>query len=148
MRAALEQAAAAAARGEVPVGAVVVWRDKIIAAAHNRREGDRCATAHAELLAIEEACRVRGGWRLHGCELFVTLEPCLMCAGAAVNARIDRVVYGASDLRFGALGSLIDASSCGLNHKLDVTPGILADDCRALLKSFFRQKRGADKVDG
>ena len=148
MREALKLAAEAAEAGEVPVGAVVVWQDKIIAASGNRRESDKCATAHAELLAIEEACRVRGGWRLHGCELYVTLEPCLMCAGAAINARIDRVVFGAHDLRFGALGSLLDANAQGLNHKLTVTPGILADESRALLQSFFRRKRTGEANGG
>ncbi len=143
MSAALEQARLAAECGEVPVGAVVVYRDEIIAAAHNTRETDRCATSHAELRAMEQACRVRGGWRLFDCELFVTLEPCAMCAGAAVNARVDRVVYGASDLRFGALGSAFDLMTVGLNHKYEVVPGVLGDECRALLQEFFRARRGA-----
>lgn len=141
MGAALDEARLAAECGEVPVGAVVVYGDTVIAAAHNTRESDRCATSHAELRALEEACRVRGGWRLFGCELFVTLEPCVMCAGAAVNARVDRVVYGASDIRFGALGSVLDVSGIPLNHKYEVTGGVLGDDCRELLTAFFRKKR-------
>ncbi len=142
MAAALKLARRAAEVGEVPVGAVVVYDGRIIAAAHNRRESDRCATAHAELLAISEACRARGGWRLFGCELYVTLEPCVMCAGAAVNARLDRVVYGASDIRFGALGSAVDVNSIGLNHKYEVCGGVLGSECRELLQEFFRRKRG------
>ncbi|MGI6167771.1 MAG: tRNA adenosine(34) deaminase TadA [Eubacteriales bacterium] len=141
MSAALELAHKAKEAGEVPVGAVVVYDNRIIASAYNRREGDRCATAHAELLAIEQACAYRGGWRLFGCELYVTLEPCVMCAGAAINARLDRVVYGATDLRFGALGSLTDVNSLGLNHKLKVTGGVLEEECRALLQEFFRERR-------
>lgn len=141
MSAALEEARIAAQMGEVPVGAVVVYKDKIIAAAHNTRESDKCATSHAELCAIRQACSVRGGWRLFDCELFVTLEPCAMCAGAAVNARVDRVVFGAFDHRFGALGSALDLMSVGLNHKYEVVSGVLEDECRELLRTFFRQRR-------
>ncbi len=141
MNAALMQARLAGDAGEVPVGAVVVYNDEIIASAYNRRESDKCATSHAELLAIEAACRARGGWRLFGCELYVTLEPCVMCAGAAVNARLDRVVYGARDLRFGALGSITDVNSIGLNHKYEAVGGVLEEDCRTLLQEFFRRKR-------
>lgn len=141
MREAISQARAAAETGDVPVGAVVVYRGEIIARGCNMRERDRRATAHAELIAIEEACRVRGGWRLFDCELYVTLEPCIMCAGAVINARINRIIYGARDLRFGALGSLFDANSLGLNHKLEVTGGVLEDECRELLRSFFRSRR-------
>ena len=141
MREAIRLANIAAEHGEVPVGAVVVYKDEIIASAYNRRECDKCATHHAELMAIEEACRVRGGWRLFGCELFVTMEPCAMCAGAIVNARIDRVVFGAPDLRFGAVGSLFDINSFGLNHKFEAVGGVLEDECRELLQNFFRQRR-------
>lgn len=143
MSAALEQARLAAEQGEVPVGAVVVYRDEIIAAACNSRETDRCATSHAELRALEQACHVRGGWRLFDCELYVTLEPCAMCAGAAVNARIDRVVYGAYDMRFGALGSALDLMTCGLNHRYEVVSGVLEPECRELLQKFFRERRTA-----
>ena len=141
MSAALEMARLAGEAGEVPVGAVVVYNDEVIASAYNRRESDKCATSHAELLAVEAACRARGGWRLFGCELYVTLEPCVMCAGAAVNARLDRVVFGAKDLRFGALGSITDINSIGLNHKYEVVGGVLENECRTLLQDFFRQKR-------
>lgn len=145
MSAALEQARLAAEQGEVPVGAVVVYRDEVIAAACNSRETDRCATSHAELRALEQACRVRGGWRLFDCELYVTLEPCAMCAGAAVNARIDRVVYGAYDRRFGALGSALDLMTCGLNHRYEVVDGVLEPECRELLQKFFRERRAASE---
>lgn len=141
MQLAIEQAAIAAENGEVPVGAVVVYKDNVIAAAHNTRETDKCATAHAEIKAIEEACRVRGGWRLFDCELYVTLEPCVMCAGAAVNARIDKIVYGASDIRFGALGSVMDVMSYPLNHKCEVVGGVLGDQCRSMLTYFFKDRR-------
>ncbi len=146
MSAALEQARLAAAGGEVPVGAVVVYHDEIIAAAHNTREADRCATSHAELRAMEQACRARGGWRLFDCELYVTLEPCAMCAGAAVNARVDRVVYGAYDRRFGALGSAFDLMSVELNHRFEVVPGVLEAECRELLQGFFRERRAAKDI--
>lgn len=141
MSAAISEAKIAANEGEVPVGAVVVYKDEIIASAHNTRETDKCATSHAELRAIEEACRVRGGWRLFDCELYVTLEPCTMCAGAAVNARLDRVIYGASDLRFGALGSNFNVMSFDLNHKYEVVGGVLGDECRILLQEFFKERR-------
>lgn len=141
MREAIRLARIAEENGEVPVGAIVVYKDEIIASAYNRRENDKCATHHAELLAIEEACRVRGGWRLFGCELFVTMEPCVMCAGAIVNARLDRVVFGAPDLRFGAVGSLFDINSFGLNHKFEAVGGVLEEECRELLQNFFRRRR-------
>ena len=108
MREAIALAKEAEARDEVPVGALIVHRGEVIARASNTRESTKCATHHAELLAIEEACRVLGGWRLPDCTLYVTMEPCVMCAGAIINARIDRVVYGTHDIRFGAFGSLID----------------------------------------
>lgn len=148
MQAALDQARLAADEGEVPVGAVVVYRDEIIAAAHNTRENDKCATSHAELRALEMACSARGGWRLFDCELYVTLEPCAMCAGAAVNARVERVVYGAPDKRFGALGSAFDLMAVELNHRYEVVEGVLEDECRELLQSFFRQRRGYRNADG
>lgn len=138
---AIEQAKKAAEIGEVPVGAVVVYKDTVIATAYNRRENDKCATSHAELKAIESACEARGGWRLFDCELYVTLEPCVMCAGAAVNARLDRIVYGASDVRFGALGSALDVMSVPLNHKYEVVGGVLKDECKALLTDFFKERR-------
>ena len=141
MTEALSLAAKAEECDEVPVGAVIVRDGKIIARAYNRRQTDKCATAHAEILAIEEACRNLGGWRLPGAVLYVTLEPCPMCAGAAVNARVGRVVYGASDIRFGALGSLINLAELPLNHKPEVTAGVLAEECRNILSEYFRRKR-------
>ena len=141
MREAMREARLAAELDEVPVGAVVVRDGEIIARAHNTRETTKCATHHAEILAIEEACRVLGGWRLIGATLYVTMEPCAMCAGAIVNARIPRVVYGTRDLRFGALGSLFDMVGLPLNHTPSVTAGVLEDECREMLRAYFKKKR-------
>lgn len=141
MRMAIELAREAEKIDEVPVGALVVRDGVIIAKAFNTRESSKCATHHAELLAIEEACRVLGGWRLPGVTLYVTMEPCAMCAGAIINARVPRVVYGCLDLRFGAFGSLIDLSAVGLNHKPEVVGGVLGEECRELLSSYFKRKR-------
>ena len=141
MAAALEEARRARALGEVPIGAVIARDGEVIAAAHNRRETDKNALAHAETLAIDAACAKLGGWRLPGCTLYVTLEPCLMCAGAVLNARIGRVVYGAADPTSGALGSKIDARAAGLNHTFEVTAGVLADACAEELRGFFRDLR-------
>ncbi len=146
MRLALSQARMAAQRGEVPVGAVVTRGDRLVASAHNLREVDRDPTAHAELLAIIRASQVLGRWRLSGCTLYVTLEPCPMCAGAIVNARLDRVVYGATDPKAGAVRSLFTiADDPRLNHRASLTAGILEDDCSAILKNFFRARRKAAK---
>lgn len=141
MRLALAEAEKAAALGETPVGAVLVWEDRVVAAAHNRRELDKVATAHAELLAIEGACKVLGGWRLHKATLYVTLEPCPMCAGAILNARIKRVVYGARDPKAGCCGSLFDLYALPFNHHPQVQGGVLEAEAAALLSSFFRQLR-------
>ena len=126
---------------EVPVGAVAVKDGKIIARAHNTREGDKCATHHAEILAIERACAALGGWRLPGVCLYVTMEPCAMCAGAIINARIERVVYAVHDIRFGAFGSLLDLSKLPLNHKPELVGGVLEEENRALLSDYFKKKR-------
>lgn len=144
MRRAIELAKKAASLGEVPVGAVVVKGDEIIAEGYNRRETDKNATAHAELLAINEACKKLGGWRLHMCELYVTLEPCPMCAGAIVNSRIKRVVIGSKDAKAGAFGTLINLNFYPLNHKPEVEFGVCEREATALLQEFFiklRQKR-------
>lgn len=139
---ALEEAKTAFAVGEIPIGAVIIYQKKAIARAYNLRESMPCATAHAELLAIEKACRVLGRWRLSGCTLYVTCEPCPMCAGAIVNSRLDRVVYGCADPKAGAVRSLFQlADSPLLNHRAAVTAGVRADECAALLKEFFRRKR-------
>ena len=145
MRRAIELARAAAESDEVPVGAVAVKDGRIIAEAFNTRETSKCATHHAEVLAIEAACRALGGWRLPGVTLYVTMEPCAMCAGAIINARIPRVVFGAPDLRFGAFGSLIDLSSVPLNHKPEIVGGLLADECVQMLSSYFAKKRTEEK---
>ena len=126
---------------EVPIGAVIVRDGKIIARAHNTRESSKCATHHAEILAIEEACRTLGGWRLPETTIYVTLEPCAMCAGAIINARIPNVVYGAPDLRFGAFGSLIDLSEIPLNHKPEIRRHVRCEECKNLLGEYFRKKR-------
>mgnify|MGYP000614085265 CR=1 FL=1 len=148
MQAALEEARAAAALGEVPVGAVVAKDGEIIARAHNLRESGKNAIYHAELLAIDAACKALGGWRLWQCELYVTLEPCPMCAGAIINSRIKRVVYGASDLKAGSFGSVVNFNSLAYNHKPEITGGILEEECASLLSNFFlklRQKRAENK---
>ena len=141
MRIALEEAALAAAEDEVPIGAVAVRGDRVLARAHNTREHDKCATHHAEILAIEEACRALGGWRLPDVTLYVTVEPCAMCAGAIVNARVPTVVYGAPDPRFGALGSRLNINEAGLNHKAELRSGVLEEECRAAMADYFRSKR-------
>ena len=141
MKLALEESRLAAKEDEVPIGAIIVRGGKVIARAHNRRESSRCATHHAEILAIEDACRALGGWRLPDTTLYVTLEPCAMCAGAIINARIPRVVFGASDVRFGALGSLFDLNSLPLNHKAEVVSGVLKEEAKDTLSEYFRAKR-------
>ena len=141
MRAALALAAEAAAAGEVPVGAVVVRGEEILGRGRNRREGDRSALAHAEIEAIRAACEAVGDWRLTGCELFVTLEPCPMCAGAILNARLDGVIYGASDKDAGAVGSVIHLFDVPFGHRPRVTPGVLEGECADLLNRFFRRLR-------
>ncbi len=141
MGAALDEARQAAALGEVPVGAVVVRRGEIVAAAHNTRETERNAVHHAELLAIERACRALGGWRLWECELFVTLEPCPMCAGAVINSRIRRVVYGVADPKAGCCGSVTDLFALPFNHRPAVEKGLRAGEASALLAEFFVRLR-------
>ncbi len=141
MQQALALASEAAELDEVPVGCVIVQDGVVIARALNTRETSKCATHHAEVLAIEEACRTLGGWRLPRCTLYVTLEPCPMCAGAIANARIDRVVFGAYDPKGGAYGSVVDLAALPLNHKPAVTGGVAEEACREVLTSYFRRKR-------
>ena len=139
---ALAQARQAAAEDEVPVGAVIVHNGAVVAAAHNGREQLRDPTAHAEMIAITQAAEALGSWRLEGCTLYVTLEPCPMCAGAIVQARIPRVVYGAIDPKAGAVESLYELLSDNrLNHRCEIERGILADECGDLLRQFFAAKR-------
>ncbi len=142
MEQALGEARRAAAIGEVPVGAIIVAGDSIIGRGHNRRESDGDPLAHAELLSIAEAARAIGGWRLEGCAIYVTLEPCAMCAGALVNSRVERLVFGAPDPKAGFCGSLGDlVRDRRLNHRLDVTSGVLAAECGELLSGFFAELR-------
>ena len=142
MSLALELAREAAACGEVPVGAVVVdGAGRVIGQGRNRREESGDATAHAELEAIREACRSLGDWRLEGCALYVTLEPCPMCTGAIINARIPTVVFGAREANFGSCGSVIDLFSERYGHRPAVYPGVLCGECAAALRDFFRDKR-------
>ena len=144
MREALAEARVAAAVGEVPIGAVVVRDGEVVARAHNRRELDQDPSAHAEFAAVCAAAQALGRWRLSDCTVYVTLEPCCMCAGLMVNARVGRCVYGASDAKAGALGSLYDLNADSrLNHRFNVTAGVLADECRELLSSYFGGLRGA-----
>lgn len=147
MREALAEARAAAVVGEVPIGAVVVRAGEIVARAHNRRELDQDPSAHAEFAALCAAAQSLGRWRLSDCTVFVTLEPCCMCAGLMVNARVGRCVYGAADAKAGALGSLYDLNADSrLNHRFNVTAGVLADECRAVLSGYFAGLRGVDGI--
>lgn len=141
MAEALALAKEAAAEGEVPVGCVITLGDKIVGRGRNRRETGKSALAHAEIEAINEACRTLGGWRLWECTLYVTLEPCPMCAGAIINARIPRVVYGASDAKCGACGSVCNLFSMAFNHHPQVETGVLETECARLLTEFFQNLR-------
>jgi tRNA(adenine34) deaminase len=142
MRAALEEARAALDHDDVPIGAVVVRDGEVIAARHNEREATNDPTAHAEVLALRDAAKAVGSWRLTDCTLYVTVEPCVMCAGAVINARVGRLVYGAPDLKAGATASLYNVcADPRLNHNPPVTHGILAEDAAALLAEFFRSRR-------
>lgn len=141
MRLAIEQAKIAAKLGEIPVGAVLVKGGEVISSGYNRREVDSSATAHAEVLAIEAACKKLGTWRLTDCELYVTLEPCPMCAGAIINSRIRRVVYGAKDEKAGCCGSVADFFVMPFNHNPLSRSGVLAEECRCLLQDFFAELR-------
>lgn len=139
---ALAEAARAADIGEVPIGAVIVRDGAVIGRGHNLRETDKDPTLHAEIIAIREAARHLGGWRLMGCTLYVTIEPCPMCAGAVLMARIDRVVYGAADPKAGCAGTLYDLlSDERFNHRAEVTAGVRETECGAIIREFFRQRR-------
>jgi len=143
MREALRCARAAADMGEVPVGCVIERDGAIIATGHNRRQTDDDPTAHAEIIAIRQAARVVGDWRLERCTLAVTLEPCPMCAGAIVNARIPTLVYGAADPKMGCVNTLHElCTDPRMNHRVEVVPGVMAEDCAELLRAFFRARRG------
>ena len=142
MKEAIKEAKKAEKKDEVPIGAVIVYQDKIIARGHNLREKKQLSLAHAEVEAIQKACKKLGTWRLENCELYVTLEPCPMCAGAILQSRIEKVIYGASDPKGGSVGSCFNMYSIsGFNHYPEVVSGILQEDCAALLKNFFKNKR-------
>ncbi|MCP4429202.1 MAG: tRNA adenosine(34) deaminase TadA [Chloroflexi bacterium] len=142
MRLALKQAQLAADLGEVPVGAVVIWQGQVIGRGHNRKESDLDPTAHAEIIALREAAAFLRNWRLIDATLYCTLEPCPMCAGAMIQARLPQLVYGAKDTRFGADGSIVDVFNAeGFNHRVDITAGILENNAAEMLQTFFRSLR-------
>lgn len=141
MKEALRLATEAAAEGEVPVGAVVVIDGKIVGRGRNRREKDKNALAHAELEAINEACRTLGGWRLWQCDMYVTLEPCPMCTGAIINSRIKRLVYGASDYKAGSCGSVVNLFDLPYNHKPEIVADFMKEECSTILTDFFKKLR-------
>lgn len=141
MKEALRLADEAALEGEVPVGAVVTIDGRIVGRGRNRREKDKNALAHAELEAINEACRTLGGWRLWQCDMYVTLEPCPMCTGAIINSRIKRLVYGASDYKAGSCGSVVNLFDLPYNHKPEVTAGFMQEECAQKLTDFFKNLR-------
>lgn len=142
MRMALDEAKKAYALEEVPIGAVLVIDEVVVSCGHNMRETWQDATAHAEMIALKEGCNRLQRWRLTGATLYVTIEPCPMCAGALVMSRIDRLVYGSADYKAGAVESIFNiVNHRGLNHRLNVTAGVLGDECQALMKRFFRERR-------
>lgn len=148
MKIAIGEAKKAFLLDEVPVGAVIVKDGKVIAKGHNLRETLRNATAHAEIVAINDACTKLNGWRLFGCDMYVTLEPCPMCAGALVNARIDKVIYGAEDIKRGACSSIYNITEDErLNHRLEVIGGVCEEECRKLMQDFFLLKRRKSSSD-
>ena len=147
MKMAINQAIAALSKGEVPIGAVIVRDDKVIAKAHNLRQTKQIATYHAEVLAIDKACKKLKSWRLDECEMYVTLEPCIMCAGAITNARLKKVYFGAYERKSGAvLSNFRILFKSGLNHNVEVEGGILEKDCSQILKDFFYKRRTENKV--
>jgi len=145
MRVALEQAHIAAHEGETPVGAVCVMGDRVVSVGRNHRETGKNALAHAEIEAINGACEALGGWRLWQCELYVTLEPCPMCAGAIINSRIRRVIFGASDYKSGSCGSVVNLFDLPYNHRPELVSGCLEEECAALLSEFFKDLRERKK---
>ena len=145
MKEAIRRAKTAAKYGETPVGCVIVKDGKIISSGRNKRENGKNALYHAELEAINKACKKLGGWRLHQCDLFVTLEPCPMCAGAIINARIKNVYYGAKDLKSGSFGSIVNLSELSYNHKPQIYAGIMEEQCSAVLTDFFKELRQSKK---
>ena len=145
MQLALEEARKAAELGEIPIGAVLVHDGEVVCSAHNMRETWQSATAHAEVIVIEEACKKLARWRLSGCTLYVTVEPCPMCAGAVANARIKKVYFGAYDSKMGAMNSVIDLSKYNFNHHFEAEGGILKEECASLLSDFFKKLRNKNE---
>ena len=141
MKRALENAQKAAQQGDVPVGAVIVYKGEVIGEGYNKREKEKNALLHAEICAIAEACKKLSSWRLRGATMYVTLEPCPMCAGAIINSRIDRVVFGAYDEKAGCLGSVDNFSEKGFNHSLQITGGLMQEECGKILGEFFSKRR-------
>ena len=146
MKVAIKEAQKAEAIEEVPVGAVIVYQGKIVARAHNKRNTNKDGTAHAEIMAIAKAGKKLGRWNLSDCEMYVTLEPCAMCAGAAVNSRIKRIIFGAYDKRFGCCGSIMDITNSELNHRVEIVGGVMEEQCRVMLSSFFKKLRERAKI--
>lgn len=148
MKAAIRQAKKAEALHEVPIGCIIVHEDRIIGRGYNRRTTDKNVLAHAEIIAIRKACRIMGDWRLENCTMYVTLEPCPMCAGAIVQARIPRVVMGCMNPKAGCAGSVLDMlHESGFNHQVETETGLLGDECSGLLKDFFKALRRAKELD-
>ena len=144
MREALLEASEALKGGDIPVGAVIVRGGEIISRGHNTREAENDALGHAEIQAIKEACRAAGDWRLQGCTLYVTLEPCAMCTGACIAARLDRIVFGAYDKKAGCCGSVADLTALHLDSEPDIFGGVLQEECESILKEFFLERRSSD----
>ena len=143
MKLAIKEAKKARAIGEVPIGCIIVYEDKIIARGYNKRVAKKSVLAHAEILAIKNACKKIGDWRLEGCTMYITLEPCPMCAGAIIQARIPRVVIGSLNPKAGCAGSVLDMMHVdGFNHQVDVTTGVCDEECSEMMKGFFRELRG------
>ena len=147
MKAAVKQAQKAESIGEVPIGCVIVREGKVIARGYNRRMTDKSTLAHAEITAIRKACRKAGDWRLEDCTLYVTLEPCPMCAGAIINARIPVVIYGTEDPKAGSVASKVRMFDLGFNHRPEVISGVLKEECAALLQAFFRDLRARKRLE-
>ena len=142
MKMAIDQAYIAEENGDVPIGCVIVFENRVVAKAYNQREQLHDPTAHAEIIALTQAAEAVGNWRLHGCTIYVTLEPCPMCAGALVLSRLDRLVYGTDDPKTGAVRSLYNiVQDERLNHRLEVTDGVMAEDCKVQLQAFFQRRR-------
>lgn len=147
MKYALKEAKKAYEIGEIPVGCVIVYNDKIIARAYNKRENNNLSTAHAEILAINKACKKLNSWRLEDCDIYITLEPCAMCAGAIIQSRIKNCYYGAYDYRFGVHKSIINLFDVKFNHNVNIYGGILEDECSKVIKDFFKELRNLKSVE-